>query len=250
MQISAYAWLMVAGILLSLWFWKRNTPRQRGMGTIYFAALGGAFLGAKIVYVLAEGWLHWNDPQRWLILATGKTIVGALLGGYAGVEIAKRAVGYSGVTGDFFATIAPASIILGRIGCLVHGCCLGVACSESWFAMHDRLGVARWPAVPMEIAFNLAALLGLSALRRRLLLPGQHFHLYLIAYGIFRFAHEFSRETPKIVGPFSGYHIAAVALVALGLIRFVQRQRSPISRIHFAETIAQDSARANAHIKC
>src|SRR6476620_12014943 len=112
MQISAYAWLMVAGILLSLWFWKRNTPRQRGMGTIYFAALGGAFLGAKIVYVLAEGWLHWNDTQRWLILATGKTIVGALLGGYAGVEIAKRAVGYSGVTGDFFATIATLSIVL------------------------------------------------------------------------------------------------------------------------------------------
>jgi phosphatidylglycerol---prolipoprotein diacylglyceryl transferase len=250
MQITAYSWLMLAGILLSLWFWKREAPRRRGMGMIYFAALVGAFVGAKIVYVLAEGWLHWNDANRWLILATGKTIVGALLGGYAGVEIAKRAVGYTGVTGDFFATIAPVSIVLGRIGCLIHGCCLGVVCSDSWFAMHDRLGIARWPAVPAEIAFNLLTLVGLSMLRRRKMLPGQHFHLYLIAYGFFRFGHEFARETPKIAGPFSGYHLAALALVALGLIRFAQRRRSAISGIHFGEAIAQDSAIANAHIKC
>ncbi len=225
MQITAYSWLMVAGILLSLWFWSRNAPRRRGMGAIYFAALVGAFVGAKIVYMLAEGWLHWNDPRRWLIFATGKTIVGALLGGYAGVEIAKRAVGYSGVTGDFFATIAPVSIILGRIGCLLHGCCLGVVCRDSWFCMHDRTGLARWPAVPMEIAFNLLALFALSILRRRQLLLGQHFHLYLISYGIFRFAHEFVRDTPSILGPFSGYHIASLALIALGTIRFIQRQR-------------------------
>jgi phosphatidylglycerol:prolipoprotein diacylglycerol transferase len=216
---------MIAGILLSLWFWSRNAPRRRGMGAIYFAALAGAFIGAKIVYILAEGWLHWNDPQRWLILATGKSIVGALLGGYAGVEIAKRAVGYSGVTGDFFATIAPLSIVLGRIGCLIHGCCLGVVCSDSWFAMHDRTGLARWPAVPMEIAFNLLALAALFILRRRQLFPGQHFHLYLIGYGTFRFAHEFVRDTPAILGPLSGYHLASLALIALGTIRFIQRQR-------------------------
>jgi phosphatidylglycerol:prolipoprotein diacylglycerol transferase len=225
MQITAYSWLMIAGILLSLWFWSRNAPRRRGMGSIYFAALVGAFIGAKIVYILAEGWLHWNDPRRWLIFATGKTIVGALLGGYAGVEIAKRAVGYSDVTGDFFGAIAPVSIILGRIGCLLHGCCLGVVCRDSWFCMHDRTGLARWPAVPMEITFNLLALFALSLLRRRQLLLGQHFHLYLISYGIFRFAHEFVRDTPAILGPFSGYHIASLALIALGTTRFIQRQR-------------------------
>ena len=225
MQVTPYSWLMIAGILLSLWFWSRNAPRRRGMGAIYFAALAGAFIGAKIIYIFAEGWLHWNDPNRWLIFATGKTIVGALLGGYAGVEIAKRAVGYSGVTGDFFATIAPLSIILGRIGCLLHGCCLGLVCNDSWFCLRDRTGVPRWPAVPTEIAFNLLALFAFSILRRRQILPGQHFHLYLITYGIFRFAHEFVRDTPAIVGPLSGYHIASLVLIVLGTTRFIQRQK-------------------------
>jgi phosphatidylglycerol:prolipoprotein diacylglycerol transferase len=217
---------MAAGILLSLWFWSRYAPRRRGMGAVYFFALAGAFAGAKIVYILAEGWLHWGDPDRWLHILTGKSILGALLGGYAAVEITKRSVGYSGITGDFFATVAPVGIMLGRIGCLLHGCCLGVLCEDKWFCLHDGVGVARWPTVPFEIGFNVFALSGFLILRRRQLLPGQHFHIYLIAYGIFRFAHEFMRDTPKIIGSFSGYHFAAVAVALLGGVRFLQRQRA------------------------
>ena len=56
-------------------------------------------------------------------------------------------------------------------------------------------------------------------------LKGQLFHLYLISYGIFRFWHEFHRETPRILGPFSGYHFGALALVALGTWRGVVRQK-------------------------
>jgi phosphatidylglycerol:prolipoprotein diacylglycerol transferase len=226
MQVTGYTWTMIAGILLSLWFWSRHAPRRPGMALIYFWALAGAFAGGKIVYILAEGWLHWSEPDRWMHLATGKTILGALLGGYAGVELSKRAVGYTGVTGDFFATVAPLSILLGRIGCLLHGCCLGVVCEGSKFCLSDSRGIARWPAVPVEIAFNVLALVVLAVLRKRQLLPGQHFHLYLIGYGLFRFAHEFMRDTPIIIGPLSGYHLAALAVAALGAIRFLQRQRS------------------------
>ena len=57
-------------------------------------------------------------------------------------------------------------------------------------------------------------------------LRGQHFHLYLIAYGAFRFVHEFLRATPRLGADFSGYQIAALACVALGAWRFVVRARS------------------------
>ena len=56
------------------------------------------------------------------------------------------------------------------------------------------------------------------------ILPGQHFHLYLMAYGVFRFVHEFWRDTPRIVGLMSGYQIAALAVAGLGLIGFIQRR--------------------------
>src|SRR5580704_2745635 len=102
-QNSAYAWLMLAGIAVSIFFWARLARRDDRLLMVYTAALIGAFLGAKVVYILAEGWLHFGAPDMWLQLATGKSILGALLGGYAAVEIAKRLVRYQGATGDWFA---------------------------------------------------------------------------------------------------------------------------------------------------
>jgi phosphatidylglycerol:prolipoprotein diacylglycerol transferase len=217
---------MLAGIGVSIAFWLRLAHRDERLLIIYFAALVSAFLGAKLVYLVAEGWIFWSDPRRWMIWATGKTILGALLGGYAGVEVAKKLTGYTSATGDWFAIVAPVGIVLGRIGCLLHGCCLGRACEPSWWTIQDSMGVARWPAVPMEIAFNLVAVLVLAILRRRRVLIGQHFHLYLISYGIFRFGHEFLRATPRVAGLATGYQFAAIAVAILGIVGFVRRQNA------------------------
>jgi len=221
---TSYGWLMLAGIFVSIALWSRVAKRDSRLVLVYIAALAGAFLGAKLVYLAAEGWLHWHDANRWIILATGKSITGALLGGYAAVEIAKRMLGYTSTTGDWFAIIAPVGIMLGRVGCMLHGCCLGRECAAGWSTVNDAHGLARWPAAQAEFLFNALALGGVLLLRRLKILPGQHFHLYLMSYGLFRFAHEFLRETPKIIGPISGYQIAALCLVGLGAIRFRGRR--------------------------
>jgi phosphatidylglycerol---prolipoprotein diacylglyceryl transferase len=226
MAISPYTWLLLAGVCISFLFWKRRARQDGRLLFIYGAALVGAFFGAKVVYLLAEGWLHFGAPDMWPQLAAGKSILGALLGGYVFVELAKRHVGYRRATGDDFALIAPISIALGRIGCLLHGCCLGVVCRPEWYALRDAEGVPRWPAVPVELAFNIVAFVLFLFLRHRKVLPGQHFHLYLIGYGLFRFAHEFARATPRIMGAFSGYHFAAIGVVLLGLFGFMHRRNS------------------------
>jgi phosphatidylglycerol:prolipoprotein diacylglycerol transferase len=209
--------------------------RDERLVLIYIAALAGAFLGAKLVYLGAEGWLHWHDENRWVILATGKSITGALLGGYLAVEIAKRLLKYPGTTGDWFAVIAPVGIMLGRIGCMLHGCCLGKTCEASWFTINDPHGIPRWPASQMEFTFNALMLVVILILRRQKILPGQHFHIYLMAYGTFRFFHEFLRDTPHILGPISGYQIASLGVVLLGGFGFVSRSRSSVNhaaRLH------------------
>ena len=224
MKSTAYGWLMLTGIIVSLALWMRMGRRDPRLIYVYLGALGGAFLGAKLIYLAAEGWLHWQDENRWLQLATGKTILGGLIGGYAGVELAKWLVGYKNATGDWFALVAPLTIMLGRVGCVVHGCCLGRVCSPAWFTTTDATGVARWPAALVELIFNGAFLLVALALRRARILPGQHFHIYLMAYGIFRFAHEYLRATPVIAGGLSGYQIAAVAVAVLGFVGFMRRR--------------------------
>ena len=226
MTIPPYTWLLLFGVVISFLFWKQRARQDRRLIFIYAAALVGAFFGAKIIYLLAEGWLHFGASDMWLQFAAGKSILGALLGGYIFVELAKRHVGYERTTGDDFALIAPISIGLGRVGCLLHGCCLGAACSPAWYTLKDIDGVPRWPAVPAELAFNFLAFALFLFLRREKLLPGQHFHLYLIGYGLFRFAHEFLRATPRLLGPFSGYHFAALAVALFGVVCFARRQNA------------------------
>src|ERR1051325_9194075 len=95
---------------------------------------------------------------------------------------------------------------------LDHTPCRGKVCDPTWFTVTDDAGVTRWPSVPIEILFNMAVIALFFILRRNDKLPGQHFHLYLVGYGVFRFAHEFEREEPRVFGPITGYQIAALAV--------------------------------------
>jgi phosphatidylglycerol:prolipoprotein diacylglycerol transferase len=185
---------------------------------IYFSGIVAAFLGAKIGFLLSEGWLYMEAPDRWSIWATGKSVMGALPAGWLGVELAKKLSGYEKITGDRFALLLPVPLILGRVGCLGAGCCQGV-----------ELHGGRWPSVPVEIVFQILALVALLVLRWRHLLAGQHFHLYLIAYGLFRFGHEFLRATPKPFAGLSGYQIMALATAAAGVAAFRLRQKSGVA---------------------
>jgi len=224
LNFSPYGWLLLLGIAVSVVFWARLARRDDRLILVYVAALVGAFLGAKVAYLIAEGWMDFGQPNLWRRLATGKSILGALLGGYAAVELAKKWAGYRGVTGDWFALIAPVGIAIGRVGCLLHGCCLGRVRGESWFTLHDGAGVPRWPAVPVEILFNLVMIAVFFVLRRRRKLEGQHFHIYLISYGVFRFAHEFLRDTPRIGERLSGYQLLALGVAAFGVSAFLRRR--------------------------
>ncbi|MCB1233106.1 MAG: prolipoprotein diacylglyceryl transferase [Verrucomicrobiae bacterium] len=221
---AIYLLLLLVALIGSVFWWSRRFRSDPRLIQIFAGAVIGAFAGAKLAYLLAEGWLHWGHADFWYQLANGKTILGALLGGYAGVEGVKKLVGYREPTGDGFAAVAPLGIALGRLGCLAHGCCLGIACeSAHWFTVNDGAGMPRWPAPWIELAFNLGAFVVFLWFRHRGILPGQHFHLYLIAYGLFRFVHEFARDTPRVLGLFSGYQVLALMVLALGIWGFRKR---------------------------
>lgn len=214
-----YALTMLIGIIGSALYWIRRSKSDPLIPLIYGAALACAFVGAKLAYLLSEGWLVAASDQRLLHWLTGKSVTGALLGGFIGVELAKKVLGYHKATGDGFAAVVPLALIIGRLGCLHHGCCRGIAC---------ELGpLTHWPSVPVEITFNLLAFLTFFNFLHFRFLPNQHFHLYLISYGLFRFAHEFLRATPKPFLGLSGYQLTALLLALTGLIAFLKRRANP-----------------------
>ena len=234
-----YPLALVLGIVVSAWAWERgpapgHAPTPREKHAIYLGALLGMALGAKLAYLLSEGWLDalrsdLPASTRTLMLLQGRSVVGALLGGYAGVELAKKRVGYARPTGDSFALLAPLSLSMGRLGCWLSGCCLGVELPPSTLTLDDAKGVPRFPSVPLELGFNLLFLLWVVAMlrRRRRGTPdgtrGQLFHVYLISYGVFRALHEALRDTPRLGYGISGYQLFALGCIALGVHGYLRR---------------------------
>ena len=222
-DVTPYGWLMLVGILFTAWIWGKLLRDRRGdirLTIVYFAGLFGALLGAKLAFFAAEGWHHRGD---WVALVSGRSITGALLLGYLAVEIAKKRCGIRSATGDLFALVVPMGIGLGRAGCILQGCCPGVICEPAAWTVLDAAGHPRWPSAHLELAFNLLFLAWVVLATRRNWLPTNRCHVYLIAYGAFRFAHEFLRDDVRLVGPLTGYHALALAVFALGTWRFRTR---------------------------
>lgn len=150
------------------------------------------------------------------------------MGGWCGVEIAKRAVSERQVLGDEFASILPIGIGIGRFSCLVHGCCPGRAVAdvlpESLATGFQRIGFEFWPAPIVEIAFQSIFWLACISTRNVSWLKGQKFHLYLITYGMFRATHEHFRDTVRYEATnISPYMVLGLIVAMTGAIAFAAR---------------------------
>lgn len=232
-EIALSIAVLLTGLCASALLWrsinkKSNKPDKR-LAVVYLAGLGGAAVGAKLAFLFAEG-PHYHDQL--VPLLTGRSILGGLLGGYAMVEISKHMMGIKRTTGDAFALVVPLALAFGRVGCIIRGCCAGVECNKHWWTIADGQGVNRWPSQPIEFAFNAVMFAWALLATRKGWLSGNRFHVYLIAYGLFRFAHEFMRSNHRFADPIGGYHILALAVVLLGIIRLWNRRGCKAIQTH------------------
>lgn len=143
----------------------RYLKQRSGQGTVLapgsFAVLvgciGGAALGNKLVFWLEYPHLFINLAGDWRNWFLGQSIVGGLLGGLLGVELAKKIVGISHSTGDLFVFPILLGICIGRIGCFLSGLhdgTYGIATSLPW-GVDFGDGVLRHPTQIYEILFAL-----------------------------------------------------------------------------------------------
>jgi phosphatidylglycerol:prolipoprotein diacylglycerol transferase len=205
-------------------------PARQRAGLALAAFVGGA-LGAKLPFALADpaGWL---DGSAWL--SDGKTVVTGLIGAYLGVEAAKALLGVRVKTGDTFALPLALALAVGRWGCFFNGCCYGTETSLPWgvyFRVPEGGGWA-WkrchPTQVYESIFHLAMALVLAELMRRDLLPRQRLKLYLLAYGVYRFATEYVRPEPAWALGLTFYQWAALALVLGMALHWWADRRPPV----------------------
>jgi phosphatidylglycerol:prolipoprotein diacylglycerol transferase len=65
----------------------------------------------------------------------------------------------------------------------------------------------------------------LWVLRRRESFQGRLIFVYFAAYGIFRFFHEFLRDTPVLAAGLSGYQMLSMVTALIGVFMFRKRGR-------------------------
>jgi phosphatidylglycerol---prolipoprotein diacylglyceryl transferase len=218
--------LHIAGGALVFYLSRRDMARRglltEGMLVVAAGALVGGLLGALLLNFPAWAALHW---RQWLdesfavrllmLVGTGRTWIGALIGGYLVVELTKRALGIRRSTGDSFALALPLGEALGRLGCFASGCCYGTPAHLPW-AVYQQ-GAWRHPAQLYAAAAALLLWLALRPLRDRLPREGDLFKLYLAGYAATRFLLEFLRDHQGAPGLSAAQWtcLASLALLAL-----------------------------------
>jgi len=175
-------------------------------------AIAAAALGSKVLYWLEDPGLTLRNFQDSAYLMGGKTIVGALIFGLAGVEIMKRYIGVNQSTGDLYAIPLALGIAIGRVGCFLSGL------SDNTFGVATRLpwsvdfgdGVRRHPTQIYEIVFLLAIIPVLYWILRSIspvasghraqsrFEAGDVFKFFMVSYLSFRFLCDFIKPYPRV----------------------------------------------------
>jgi phosphatidylglycerol:prolipoprotein diacylglycerol transferase len=208
-------------------FWlsaRRRGLDTKGIGVVVLVGFVAGILGAKITQLVFQGWPLTVPAEAALDPRVGgRALLGGLLFGWLGVELAKRRLGIRRSTGDHFALALPAGEAVGRIGCHLNGCCYGAACDLPW-AIHQH-GADRHPA-QLYSAAAAASLFGLLLwLRPRLSREGDLFRAYLVGFGIIRFGLEFFRWRESLVFGLSPMQWFCLELVVSVLIYTLWRRR-------------------------
>ncbi len=181
-----------------LYVWLRQKTKDSIDDRSRLTVLVGAVVGAAITSKVLGFAEH---PELWRLSLTNptyfiaaKTILGGLLGGIIGVEVAKAFAGITRSTGDIYVFPLLTAILIGRIGCLLTGVSDGTWGDATHFVLGFDAGdgIIRHPTPLYEIAFLTALAIVLWKVRHQWqLMEGDLFKLFIMAYCAWRFGIEF-----------------------------------------------------------
>jgi prolipoprotein diacylglyceryltransferase len=234
----------VLALVVGLAIYYRELRRRAWLDStivwISLAAIFGGIVGARLItsWEHVEVYANIGDrPFTEVIEHSGKSLLGALAGGYLAIVLTKRAFGYTRSTGDAFALAIPLATVIGRIGCFLSELPLGTATDLPWgihvppeaaaqFARCPGCDVAMHPSMLYEIAFNLVAAGLIVRYGRRVPVPGDLLKLYLLAAFAFRFLVEFVRGNEVQAFGLTGPQIVLIPMTAWVVVHFIRRYRS------------------------
>jgi len=231
---------LIVGVILSARRARgRGIDPQKILDAAVWMVLAGV-LGARIMYVAQEWSYFAKHPEHlWSLRFEGLTSFGGFLFGFFALAIWCRIKRIPLVTMlDVYGPPFLVANAIGRVGCLLNGCCYGVQCGPPLGVHFDGLPSLHHPAQLYEAAMCLVAAAMLVFWERaRPRHPGQIFGLTLVSMGICRFIYEFWRagsvydvahgfaSSTRINGlPITEAQVVAFIIASLGMAVFLVRR--------------------------
>jgi phosphatidylglycerol:prolipoprotein diacylglycerol transferase len=198
-EVPSYGVMLVVAFIAAYFFGRARAAKygltKDQIGDAFVWTLIFGVLGARLGFILQElpHYLEHTD-QLFSLRFQGLTSFGGLIAGFVTLVFLARkwAVPLRDVL-----DVAGAPMLLGhaigRVGCLLHGCCYGGRCDLPWgIPVQYQEGLFH----PAQIYDSLMVLAGLGILllaEKRGLRPGQSVSLAIILYSASRFIYEFWR---------------------------------------------------------
>lgn len=214
-------------LLLTLYRGKKNKFDEDIIYGIFFCAIIGGMAGSRILYYIVELPHILEDPSILWNFKNGYVVYGGIIGGilcsYVYCRLKKTAFL------PYFDMVIPAVPLaqgFGRFGCFFAGCCYGRE-TDAWYGLTFHAsefapnGVKLIPTQLISSAgdFLICALLLFYASKKPL--NGRVASMYLLLYGIGRFAVEFLRDDYRgSVGILSTSQLISIGIVAIGIVMF------------------------------
>ena len=211
--------------------------RHRGVDPARIMDLGiyliiAALVGAKLMLVAVDFNYFRAQPRELLSLVrAGGVFYGGLIAAFfTALWLVRRYQLSMWVTADLMAPGIALGHVVGRLGCLLAGCCYGRSTGVPWaITFTDPIAAVnvgtplQIPLHPTQLYDAGAELIILIVLllteRRGRPFPGRTFWMYMLLYAVSRFAIEFYRGAPR-GGAFglSTSQLVSIVIVPVGLL--------------------------------
>ena len=214
LNIYSYGVTLGGAYFLAFWYAVRRA-RRAGLNELRIMDLGfvgivSAVVGAKLMLLVVDFSRYAGDPAQLLgLLWVGGVFYGGLL---LAVPMCWWYIRRNGLplwtTCDTFAPGIALAQGVGRMGCLLGGCCYGQPTDARWGITFTNTLAAANSGTPLGVALHptqiyesVAVLLILGVLlvgeRRWRPFPGRTFWTYVLLYGVARIVLELYRGDPR-----------------------------------------------------
>lgn len=224
--IYSYGLTLVAAFFISSALACSQAKRENINPDIIFNFLFVVFIagivGARILYVVENIGYYLEDPvEIFMLQHGGLSWFGGIIFGFpfAVAYLRKKNLSVYKIF-DLIAPFAALGQAIGRIGCLLNGCCFGKAWKFGiYFAAHNSV------RIPVQIYSSLLLIfifIILRLLQERPHKAGEIFFAYLLFYSVKRFFMEFWRaDNEVILLGLTLFQIISIVIFCIAMIKLI-----------------------------